>query len=112
MAIRYSVQPDQKFLLLASNRGIIVKNNTKQIISFQIFGQILTTPARELAKIAYSPSTDIEFLKEVARQIYMELLLVHAADIDNGSLAVHVVSTTPVRDDGVNYQILYTQKQQ
>lgn len=116
MSINYPVEPGQKRLLMATDLGIVVENNTKHDAIVSIPGQTLTTPARELKKIANSPSTDIEFLRNVAKQIYMGLQQQHPADMDNRLLAIHVVTdvqmvtTDPVEAKAASYKIVYTQE--
>jgi hypothetical protein len=107
MVMNLSVRPTEKTLLLASHRGILIENNTKEIVKWTIAGQVLTTPAQELVKIANSPPTDIEYLKNVAKGIYTELRSVHATDIDGKLLAIHVVATTPVGDNQFKYDVIY-----
>jgi hypothetical protein len=115
MAINCSSQPGQKLLLLASHRGIIIQNDTQQIITVKIPGQVLTTPARELMEIANSPVTDIDFLKNVAKRIHTELRNEHAGEMDIRRLTVHVATTEVVRTipaggKVVNFNIIYTQE--
>jgi hypothetical protein len=77
---------------------------------FTIAGQVLTTPARELVKIANSPPTDIEFLKNVAKGIHTALRQLHATDIEGKLLAIRVIATTPVGDGQFKYVVIYTQE--
>jgi hypothetical protein len=114
MVMNYTVQPTQKYLLQGSHRGILVQNDTQEIINGSIPGQVLTTIARELVEIANSPPTDIEFLKKVAAQIHRELRNKHGAEIESKRLTVHVVTcqvaaTNPDGTNLVNYNIIYTQ---
>ena len=106
----YSLQPGQKLPLFARHFGILVENNTKGIVTLNVPGQTLTIPARELLKIANPPSTDIEFLKDVAKSIHTELRNAHATDIEGKFLSVHVVTYTPVGDNQFSYNIIYTQQ--
>jgi hypothetical protein len=109
MVVDYSLAPGPKpLLLMASHRGILVENTTQQIIKVTIPGQTLTTCARELAKIAHSPPTDIEFLKNLARNIYTQLQSTHAADIEGRLLSIHVVEVTLVGKERFSYNIVYT----
>jgi hypothetical protein len=113
MVMNYEVQPGQKRLLMASHRGILVENNTQQQLNVQVAGQMLTTPARELAKIANSPPTDFEFLKSLAKKFYLELHDKYAVDADAGLLAVRIVSIQetsdmPTGETLVRYDVIYT----
>jgi hypothetical protein len=117
MVMNYTVQPTQKCLLQGSYLGILVQNDTQEILNVSFPGQVLTTIARELVKIANSPPTDIEFLKKVAAQIHRELRNKHGAETESKRLTVHVVTTrvvatNPDGTDLVNYNIIYTQDAQ
>ena len=110
MEVKYSIQPREKLPLLASHRAILVENDTQQTVTFALDGQGLTISARELAKIANSPPTDIEFLKDVAKDIHTGLRKAHAADVDGKRLAIRVIATTPVGESRFKYDIIYTQE--
>jgi hypothetical protein len=104
----YDVPPVQPYLLSAIHRGIIIVNNTKKNITVRISGQALTTPARELVRIANPPPTDIEFLKNVVKKMHTDLRREHADDMDNKLLTIHIVATAPAGENKVNYNIIYT----
>jgi uncharacterized protein DUF2806 len=44
MVMNFSAQPEQKQLFMASHRGILIQNDTEQIIAVKISGQMLTSP--------------------------------------------------------------------
>ena len=110
MVMNFSVEPQQKIPLMASHLAILIENNTQKIVKFGIAGQVLTTPARESVKIANSPPTDFEFLKNVAKRSITELRNAYTGDIDGKFLVIRVIATSPVGDDRFNYNIIYTQE--
>jgi hypothetical protein len=86
--------PNNATLFDASHGAIMVINQTPEVVTFSILGQVLTGTGRELIKIANPPATDIEFLKNVAQQIMDNLRSVHSAQIESGQLKVQVVTPT------------------
>jgi hypothetical protein len=103
-----TIRPGAHGLYLASHLGILINNNSEREVGVAIPGQVLTASARELAPIANSPPTDIEFLKKVASDIYSNLRGDFGDEMDAGLLAIHVVATHRIDDQSVRSHILYT----
>jgi hypothetical protein len=88
--------------------AIAIENSMPVPAKFTLQGQILTSSAPELIRIANSPPTDIEFLKKVARNINTDLRTEYATEMDKGLLQVHVVTTTTVDENVVRYVKVFT----
>jgi Protein of unknown function (DUF2806) len=86
------VDPMSSGYLSASHLGFMVDNKTSNKINYIVSGQPITKSARELIRIADLPPTDLEFMKEIANQIYTDLVRRYAADVDAERIQVHIVS--------------------
>src|SRR5262245_47798132 len=73
IALNTPVAPGEKHVFRASQSGILLENNTAKELKVSLPGQVLTTSAKELIPIAGPPSTDLDFLKHVARVIRSSL---------------------------------------
>jgi hypothetical protein len=93
-----------KHLCEASGSGILVENNTAKQIKFSLGGQLLTTSGHELIPIAGSPTTDFEFLKEIAENIRSDLERNYGA----GSSSVQVVTIDSIDGTSVKYTTVFT----
>ena len=100
-----TIKPGQKYIFQASQRGILLENETELEIEVSIGGQGITRIGKELIPIANAPITDIEFLKHVTAVLEGELKKRYPADIENKRINIHVVSTEPV-EGGIKYNII------
>ena len=105
MEVRHFIDAGQKRLFLASHRGILLENETGGL-DVALSGQPITRLGRELISIANSPATDVEFLKQVATVLQGKLRELYAAEVDNGRIKLHVVSTEPVEGGQIKYEII------
>jgi hypothetical protein len=108
MAWTVTVAPNSDVLCLGTENGILVRNRTDREFGFSIPGQLISETGRELIPIAYLTPTDVEFLKEIATGIHTSIRGSNQADVEAGLIPVHVVRTTRVTPDLVNYNILFT----
>jgi Protein of unknown function (DUF2806) len=82
--LSYSDPPGNKHLLAGIDYGILVVNGTQATIEYSLAGQILSLPARELSTIANPPSTNIDFLKNIAEQIRTKIKQRYSSDLETG----------------------------
>ncbi|MET4034433.1 hypothetical protein ABIB94_008341 [Bradyrhizobium sp. JR7.2] len=104
LAWNFVFPPTTKTLLACRGAGIVVANETEKPIKVSLNGQVLTKTGSELLKIANPPSTDMNYLKEVA-QIFFELIREagHAEEIVN----LGTVSVLAGMLQGEGMQVLY-----
>jgi hypothetical protein len=108
MALNVTVEPNSKALCNGIGLGILIENKTGNRVTFPISGQPVSTSARELIPIANSPKTDLDFLKAVAQNVYSHLQGAHGADVENGSISVHVVATHLIAPNSYRYELVFT----
>jgi uncharacterized protein DUF2806 len=73
LVINVTVAPHTNFLMKANGSGIIIVNGSEREIKLPLESQVLTTPAKELIKIASPPLTEMGYLKEVAQIIFEKI---------------------------------------
>ncbi|BAL77003.1 DUF2806 domain-containing protein [Bradyrhizobium cosmicum] len=88
LAWNIEVAPKRNLVLSCSGYGLLITNQTERSMRFQIECQVLTTPARELFRIANPPPTDFEFLKAFAQIIFEK--------VRTGGFAEEIVSSGTV----------------
>ena len=104
MTWKQSINPRAGTLLRGSHRGVAIYNSSDEVIQISIGGQPLTTPAQELAKIANSPPTELEFLKNLAKEIKNQ----HRDKVKQGQISLHVVNFTMADDVKAKIDVIWT----
>jgi hypothetical protein len=87
---KFQVLPNQNVMLPAAGLGILIVNETTREIKFELEVQVLTTPARELMKIANPPPTNFEYIKSVSQIIFEKIRNAGFAKeiVNDGTVAV------------------------
>jgi hypothetical protein len=110
MALTFTVQAQDKLVVLATHLSILIVNKTSYQLQASLPGQALTTSAAELYRIANPPPTDFEFMRAIAKMVFGDLRGRYQADVDNGLILVHVAHVVPVpeKKDYFNVQVMFT----
>ncbi|MDA9391453.1 hypothetical protein WN73_12460 [Bradyrhizobium sp. CCBAU 45394] len=85
-----SIPANTNIIMTASGFGILIINRTTREINFQLEAQILSTPARELVKIANPPAANFEYIKSVSQIIFEKIRNAGFSEeiVNNGAVAV------------------------
>ena len=108
MQLNVTVSAKMNRVLPAIQRGLVIENKTDHEIEVFIPGQPVRKAALEIAPIANSPATNLEFLKRVAEQARADLKGRYTKETESGELRVHVANTNDLGEGRVQYQVVYT----
>jgi hypothetical protein len=87
--------------------GVLVTNSADKQISIVFPCQVLSTPARELYRIANPPVTPKEFVDNLADQIYHQLNAKHGHEVSTGAISISVAEVERVADGQHSAEPLY-----
>jgi hypothetical protein len=96
MNLTLTLEPHGKQLMMATGLGLLLENDTAEIVEWMLTGQILTNAARELAPIANSPITKFEFAKGVGEDAFKRLREKYTQQISAKQIRLHVVQAFPM----------------